>query len=561
MPEREQRQRRESRQPRAILSSTRPRRIVVWSIRGARRGRWAARPRPAGYNAGVREESARRILLVQAIEEADRDGRLLAPGERIQASAAAREAAGEAAALLEARATRLLEVATTRASWVERALRATRFPTAFAWTLPIAAGAVGLLTDALGPERRVNILSVPLLGLIAWNLGAYVVLVSLWIARVVRRPPAGAPGPGEPAGAVESWGGTLAAWTGWRVLRQAGARAPDATLARHALGGYLARWRRLAASLFAARLKGLLHAGAALLAIGVLCGAYGRGMAFEYQATWESTFLDAGALRILLVALLGPASLLLGDPVPAADVLATLRAPAAGDAAPWVHRYALTTFLVVVTPRALLAAAASARARRLAADLPVDLRAPYFLRLLAGARPRARIEVRPYGYQLGPRGEERLRRLLHDLVGTAADVRIAPAAPYGAEPDEVLAPGGAPAGGEDGVESWQAVVFSLGQSPEDEVHGALLGRLTGWVAGDTSRGRRALALVDAGPYRALLAGTGVEAQRLADRRRAWHRLARDTGASLVHLDLDDPEGDEPALAGLERGVWPARASA
>ena len=513
----------------------------------------------------MREESARRILLVQAIEEADRGGRLLATGERLQASAAAREAAGEAAgeaaAMLDRRAARLLETATARASWVEPALRATRFPMALAWTLPIAAGAVGLLTDALGPERRVNILSVPLLGLIAWNLVVYVVLLSLWLARAARRPRADAPGPGDGAGVGGGVGETLAAWAGWRVLRRTDARTPDARLAQQALGAYLARWRRLAAPLFAARLRGLLHAGAALLAIGVLCGAYGRGIAFEYQATWESTFLGAGGLRTVLVALLGPASVLLGDPVPTAEVLASLRAPAAGDAAPWVHRYALTTLLVVVAPRAVLAAAAFARARRRAADLPVDLRAPYFLRLLAGARPRARVEVRPYGHQLGPRGEEHLRRLLHDLVGTAADVRIVPAAPYGAEPDEVLAPDGAPAGGEDGVESWQAVVFSLGQSPEDEVHGALLGRLTAWVAGDAPRGRRALALVDAAPYRALLRGTGVEVQRLADRRRAWDRLARDAGASLVHLDLDDPDGDERALAGLERGVWPAPASA
>jgi hypothetical protein len=436
---------------------------------------------------------------------------------------------------------------------VEPALAATRFPAGVAWALPVLAAVVGMLTDALGPERRVNILSVPLLGLILWNLAAYVALAALALVRRARRP---APGSAAPPGETGAgWGRALAAWTEWRVRRQARADATETSVARDAVAVYLARWRRLAGPLLVARGRSLLHAGAALLALGVLAGAYGRGIAFEYQATWESTFLDARALRAVLVVLLGPASALLGGPIPASEALAAMRAPAAGDAAPWVHRYALTVLLAVVLPRTLLAGAAWIRVRRLAADVPVDLRAPYFLRLTAGTRPLARVEVLPYGGALVPGAEERLRRLLHDLVGTAADVRIAPAAPYGAEPDEVLTPdtGGGPAD----VETWRVIVFSLAQSPENEVHGALLSSLVAWVGGDRPGRRRAVAVLDAASYRNLLTGTGVEVERLTDRRRAWDQMARATGATLVHLDLDDAMGDEPALARLERGVWPS----
>lgn len=505
----------------------------------------------------VREESARRVLLVQAIEEADRDGRLLAPQERARASAAAREHATDVAGMLDRRAAHLLDTVTPRAAWVAPALRTTRFPSTLAWAVPLVAAAAGLLADALGPERRVNILSIPLLGLIVWNLGVYLVLSALALARAMRRAPVAPGEAGELSGDDGSWSRLLTAWADWRLVRQARARTEGSRVARDVVTAYLARWRRLAAPLFVLRLRGALHAGAAVLAVGVLVGTYGRGLAFEYQATWESTFLDAHGLRIVLVALLGPASVLLGDPIPPAEALAALRAPAAGDAAPWVHRYALTTLIAVVAPRTILAVANLTRARRLAADLPVDLRAPYFLRLQAGGRPPARIEVLPYGAGLDPRGEERLRRLLHDLVGTTADVRIAASAPYGAEPEDAL-PSPAPSADTGGGETWRAIVFSLGQSPEDEVHGAVLRRLAAWVAGDGQGQRRALAVVDAAPYRARLAGTGVEARRLADRRRAWDRLAHDAGATLVHLDLEDPAGDEPALAGLERGVWPAR---
>jgi hypothetical protein len=165
--------------------------------------------------------------------------------------------------------------------------------------------------------------------------------------------------------------------------------------------------------------------------------------------------------------------------------------------------------------------------------------------------------VLPYGAPLAPAAELHLRRLLHDLVGTAAEIQVAPAAPYGTEPDEALSPDAAPAPPD--LDRWRAVVFNLAQSPEDEVHGALLRSLVVWVAADPSGRRRALALLDGAAYRDLLAGTGVEVQRVADRRRAWDQMARATGATLVHLDLDDHGGHEPALARLERGVWPARA--
>jgi hypothetical protein len=500
----------------------------------------------------VREEAAQRVLLIRAVEEADRDGRLLTREERGQATAAVREAAAvDRAAALEQRARRLLDVLLPRAPWVSPLLGATRFPAAVAWGLPLLAAAAGLLTDALGPERRINILSVPVLGLILWNVGVYAALVVLWLLRGGRRHPRRAARRSTSA----FWTGLVTAWAEWRGRRRIG-RLETASLAGETVGLYLARWRRAAAPLLEARARSALHLGAALLGAGVLCGAYARGIAFEYEATWESTFLGPRGLRAVLVPLLGPASALLGDPIPSPAGLAALRAPAGGEAAPWVHRYALTTVLVVIAPRALLAVSALARGRRLAADLPLDLSEPYFARLTAGARPRAGVEVLPYGMKLTARAAETLRALLRDLVGPTAEVRMEPEAPYGAEPEAVL-PSPAtrsPAPG-DGLERWHTLVFSLAQTPEDEVHGALLQRLGSWVAASEREGRRGLAVVDASPYRARLAGTGVEGPRIAERQRAWDEVAERAGTALAHLDLEAAGGDE-ALERLQRGVWP-----
>ena len=501
----------------------------------------------------MREEAAQRVLLVQAVEEADRDGQLLTREERSRATAAAREGAGMSTAeLAERRSGPLLELLSARAAWIAPVLRATRFPVGAVWILVAIAGLAGLTTDALGPERRINILSVPILGLILWN---FVVYAALFVEAAMRS------GHGEIRAASRdgAWGRLLASLADWRARRRLGARGRAAELARRAATSYLGRWRQAAAALFSARVRLLLHLGAALLAIGVLGGAYGRGIAFEYRATWESTFLGPRELRVVLVALLGPASALLGQPIPAPEALALLRAPSSGDAAPWIHRYAVATVMFVLIPRAGLAALAWRRARRLAADLPVDVSAPYFARLAAGARGAVRLDVVPYGGELGSREEAALRRLLGDAVDASADIRVHAPAPYGAELAGVFSSEGSAAAGEGAAECWLAIVFSLAQSPEAEVHGDLLTRLVAWTAGAEAGRRRSLVVVDAGPYRARLAGTGAEERRLAERRRAWDLVARPSGLSIVHLDLGAPEVGA-VREHLERAAWSAAPS-
>ena len=116
----------------------------------------------------------------------------------------------------------------------------------------------------------------------------------------------------------------------------------------------------------------VLHLAALAVALGALAGMYVSGIALEYRATWESTWLDARAVQRYLDALLGPAARVLGTPVP--DV-APLRGPAGeGPAAPWIHLWATTLVLAVVIPRAALALLEAAIAGRLARRLPVAAR-------------------------------------------------------------------------------------------------------------------------------------------------------------------------------------------
>ena len=90
------------------------------------------------------------------------------------------------------------------------------------------------------------------------------------------------------------------------------------------------------------------------MALGIVLGLYIRGLALDYQATWESTFLSANQVQGLLHTLLGPAAWLLHYPLPELSEILSLQAPQHGPAAPWIHMWAVTALAVIVIPRSIM---------------------------------------------------------------------------------------------------------------------------------------------------------------------------------------------------------------
>ena len=295
----------------------------------------------------------------------------------------------------------------------------------------------------------------------------------------------------------------------------------------------------------------LLHLAAASFAAGAVLGMYVRGLAFEYRAGWESTFLDARAVRGLLRAVLGPAAAFLHTAWPAAVPpppqlfsianVERLQGPAAdGEAAVWIHLWAVTIAAVVVVPRLALAWRAGRRERTLAARLTPPLGDPYYLRLLAADRGGGTwIDVVPYGYRPSARAAEGVDALLLDLFGSRAQIRRAEPLGYG-ETVELARDASGPAA--------VALLFNLAQSPEPEVHGALIDALRR----DVDRAGTSLLLVlDEEPYRARL---GADAPRVAERRRAWERLAAGAGLGVVSLPGPDVDALVTAREVLHPGA-------
>ncbi|HSV45452.1 MAG TPA: DUF2868 domain-containing protein, partial [Ramlibacter sp.] len=327
----------------------------------------------------MNEATARRISLAQAIETADSQHRLLGVAQRRQIDAQELREAGPSRQpptpadledFLDRRARLLLAAVQESHPAVAALQQPPAWPRRLAIAAPVAALLAGLLTDRIANPHRVDLLSLPLLGIVLWNLVLYALMLGRWL--LVRSP-----------GTGPAWPGLRHALDGWLAGRYR--RAPQDVRLAFAL-----LWSRLAAGLQRLRLERVLHLCAAGLAAGVLLSLVTRGLVVEYRVGWESTFLDAPQVHRLLRLLLAPADALLPWPPYSVDEIARLRFGESGgapNAARWVVLHAVLLLELVVLPRLLLAGWSWWRERRLAARLALDLEQPYFQHLVAQRWP------------------------------------------------------------------------------------------------------------------------------------------------------------------------------
>lgn len=323
----------------------------------------------------MNESAARRVLLVRAFETTP--GSPWSDADRGWAVEQAAHRSGPAAGperLIEQHSQTATERLTSRDPGIAAVLAATDAPKWFAAALIALGAAAGLAGDAIGSTRHINLLAPPLLALMAWNVVMYGVLAG---SAMGRRRAAAANGPLRAA-----LQGLMRRAIGLALPR----RRPSAT------GRFVADWAATGQPLHRARLAAALHLAAAAFALGALASMYWRGLAFEYRAGWDSTFLDPAAVRRILEIVLWPATAFGAMAVPDAARLAELRFSSGPgeNAARWIHAYGISVVAVVVLPRLLLAGVAGWRARRLSSHFPLDLQGDYFealLRRLAAAAP------------------------------------------------------------------------------------------------------------------------------------------------------------------------------
>ena len=484
-------------------------------------------------------DALRRILLVKSVEDHDADGAVLTHAEREAATREAVRAHPATDATTAARDTRTWRVLDRRARELyERLVQ--RHPVvgrtvmlesqaSLASLLVLCVAFVcGMVLSMLDSRVRIEILAFPLLGVVLWNLAVYAVLMIAAMRRPTRR--------STGAGAAAGWVAWPLRW-GWQ---RAAALVRQASFYHRPLAAALRRfaddWWPHAQPLVALQGKRVFHLAAAALAFGLVAGLYVRGIALEYRAGWESTFLTADQVRALLHLLYGPAAALTGIVLPAdeasIEALHWRDGSGGGPAAPWIHLSAATALLFVVLPRLLLAAWSSIGLARASRSLtPPDALLPYARGVLGAsdAAPAAAIvRVTPYAYRPDTASLVGLNTLLQAAHGPGTRLDLGDPIAYGDE-DALRS---RPVSNGD----VEAVLFTLAATPEAENHGAVLVALRDALARARSAARL-LVMVDESPFVAHLRGDASFDARVEERRGAWREFVTRHGAEACIADL------------------------
>jgi hypothetical protein len=469
------------------------------------------------------EAAALDIVAVRAIEIADRSRALWTDADRAWATRAAAEVVGADAkphVFLRRRAALALERLAERSKALPRAVRALRWRPWIGHAIVAGALLMGLAADRVGDAQRINVLAPPVLLLVVWNLAVYAAVIASYVVRFGE-----AREPGPLRGIVMR----LAAG-GERVR----ARLPEPLAA--ALATLAAEWSRIAAPLYAMRAARILHFAAAAFALGVIGGLYLRGLAFEYRATWESTFLDPAAVHTLLSIALAPGAIATGIAIPDVAQITAIRAPGSENAAHWLHLMAATLVVLVVLPRLALAVGCGIVERHRASRLRVALDEPYTQRLTrAWQGGPARVYVHPYSHTPEAASITGLEAMLARALGGSATMSVAPSVDYGEE-DTLAHAAATPADGP------VVALFNMVATPEREAHGAFVAALAARVAGT----QPLLVVVDESAFRARF---GNDEARVAERRLAWRDVLASSRIVPAFVDLAraDPASAEAAL--------------
>jgi hypothetical protein len=496
----------------------------------------------------MRESDLSQVLLVKAIEEADRAGALLPLGDRERAAREALRSAGIGAAevgqggltavvegALADRASRLAQPLLERHPVLKEIQRRARRPAGTGLVLVVAAFAAGLGMSALDGSRRINILAPPLLGLVLWNLLVYLVL-AIGAGRRLR--------PGVRA--AMPFARSVSRGIGRRLGPLLERTVQVDTVLGAAVRRFVADWSEAAAPLLGRHLRRWLHLGAALVAAGLVAGLYLRGIVLRYEAGWESTFLEPEQVMALVGLLFGQVASWAGIALPQTpEEIAQLRWEAGaggGAAAPWIHLIALCLTALVVLPRLALAAGAWLSGWRLQqpGHLPAPLAA--YARLVLGAGAQGEpvpVSVTPYAFDPPAGTAQHLAALLSRTFGGVAHPELRAVVAYGDE-DAIAAAFDADAHRVAG----RVLLMNLAATPETENHGAAI-----VAARDHVRRTRPavplLVVVDESSYAARFAAEAAAPGRLEERRRLWREFAAGYGVEVGFRRA----GEEPPAAG------------
>ncbi|RPI15142.1 MAG: DUF2868 domain-containing protein [Lysobacterales bacterium] len=499
----------------------------------------------------MRESSLRSVLLVKAIEEVDRAGSVIPPGDRAHATRETLRSVGAVspgetasdtvlARALAERAERLVGPLAQRHPVVEEALGRTTTPAWLGVLLMIASFATGVGLSALDGSKRIDILAFPFLGLMVWNLAVYAMLAISWLRRRLR-----------PQGQRPARAGWLQRSLAGRLGRLVKDTSRVHAVLGQALADYASSWAEVGRPYLAQHARQWLHLAAAAVALGLVAGLYVRGLALRYEAGWESTFLGPSQVGTLVGLVYGPVAGWSGVELPrtVAEIEALRWTPTGGgaNAAPWIHLIALSLACFVILPRLALAALARLALLRLGLSrrLPDGLHA-YAADAFRGGglvRSTGTVSVTPYAYEPAEASLAGLRRWLSGAAGHDVQLDRRTSLRYGEE--DMAGPAFDLSAHR--VADEHVLLLTLAATPEAENHGAVIA-----AARDAAHRARPPArvrvVVDEAPYSERMSGDATLAPRLEERRTLWRRFVAGYGLEPELVDLARAAREAPAAA-------------
>jgi len=267
-----------------------------------------------------------------------------------------------------------------------------RFPGSWLKIILLISFVSGLLSNYLGPVKLIHVVYNPLTILLVWNILVYLFLVlkSFWQISIpdIRQNNLSnnsIPEDKEEKEKAKSISSNFI--LDWMIggiykgIIQLKSRFVDnnirVTIIKKIIPAFWLTYKEVAGKSLILRFKSVMNISAIGLLIGALVGVYFRGLFFNYNMIWQSTFVsEPETIRAMLNILFGPASIILEGNWISAETVQTLLEPGGTPAGPWIHKMALTTLLIIFIPRAIIALIYNMLAGK--SVKPLDINKPYF---------------------------------------------------------------------------------------------------------------------------------------------------------------------------------------
>ena len=464
------------------------------------------------------EQQAQKITLIRVLEQTQSSGVLWSADDAKEATSATIDLVGNTASFSEFLARRADWALTTINKRTPNRSINVRHPRWFSFAgvlLTSLALLCGFATDTFATNLLhpgyINIVELPLILLVVWNLAFMVWFFVSWASKLFVR---GQP----PLGPVIEQYGKFRASESLRFGEKR--RMPW-------LYSFNQDWSHLSGSINTARLKIAANLASMLFTLGALVHMFYRAAFDHYTAGWKTTLthsVDANLVHAIISLVLAPGSFLLNIPIPDVQHIESLRIPpSAGEVAEnWIWLYGGSLLAWVIIPRFWFVALNVFARYRLRRNFALPMTGTYFTTLRAAWRgQRIGVSVVSFRYELSPELRANLEAMLKRIYGLAVDITIDQPVFMGNDSRDWKNP--IKREGHVAV----LVIFNLSATAESDSHGALLKALRGAIEGGTP----IVPIVDTGAYRK------DEPERFRQRCKQWRQVLDKVRFKPMFLDL------------------------